>query len=72
MPTVSSKPGVEYAIPACSAPFLESEIVTHHWLCEEPNHSFRFDVVLRRGWPGLADIHETGSLELSDPDPRFP
>jgi hypothetical protein len=26
------------------------------WLCEEPDHSFTFNMVLRRGWPGLADF----------------
>ena len=24
------------------------------WLCEEPDHSFTFNMILRRGWPGLA------------------
>jgi len=26
------------------------------WLCEEPDHSFTFNMVFRRGWPGLADF----------------
>ena len=26
------------------------------WLCEEPDHSFTFNMILRRGWPGLADL----------------
>jgi len=26
------------------------------WLCEEPDHSFTFNMILRRGWPGLADF----------------
>jgi hypothetical protein len=31
-----------------------SEALT--WLCEEPDHSFTLGMVLRRGWPGLADV----------------
>jgi hypothetical protein len=26
------------------------------WLCEEPDHSFTFNTVFRRGWPGLANF----------------
>ena len=26
------------------------------WLCEEPAHSFTFNNIFRRGWPGLASF----------------
>jgi hypothetical protein len=26
------------------------------WLCEEPEHSFTFNNIFRRGWPGLASF----------------
>jgi len=26
------------------------------WLCEEPRHSFTFNLYFRRGWPGLANF----------------